>query len=438
MSNTDNNYSVYAHVNKINGKIYIGITKDIKSRWVANGKNYKNCNRFWNAISKYGWHNFLHIVLIENISQDMACIFEKELIKKYNTKKYGYNIKDGGSIGGCTPPENRSLPVYQYDLDGNFIKKWNTLSEAKKKYGKSIYPNHENRSFYGFLWSYTDYETMLPYTPQNSKLNNPIYQYDYDGNFIKRWNSQKDAIEKFGLTIRQSANGYHVLGSGYRWSYDYVDKMPEIKDRHKKSVDMHKKVPRIFQYDIKKNLIAVHDKWWEIDIDGIENARIYEACVSRKKTHYHKGFVWIFENEVEKLDEIFDVYYSFHKPIIQYDLNGNFVHMYYSYQEIRDNGFGSIRNACGAKAKNNVAYGYQWRFYDEAAPKKLENYIDKTPKKIIQKSLNGDYIATYDRASDAAMKYSESGRIGKANILNACRGKRKSAYGYLWEFAEGG
>ena len=68
MSNTDNNYSVYAHVNKINGKIYIGITKDIKSRWVANGKNYNNCNRFWNAISKYWWHNFLHIVLIENIS----------------------------------------------------------------------------------------------------------------------------------------------------------------------------------------------------------------------------------------------------------------------------------------------------------------------------------------------------------------------------------
>lgn len=56
----------------------------------------------------------------------MAKIIEIELIKKYKTqdKKYGYNISAGGNgICGVTGKNNwRSKPIYQYNLDGNFIK----------------------------------------------------------------------------------------------------------------------------------------------------------------------------------------------------------------------------------------------------------------------------------------------------------------------------
>lgn len=76
------------------------MTKDIKKRWSNNGSQYKLCNLFWKAIQKYKWDGFEHIVLIDNITKEMACIIEKELIKKYKTqdKKFGYNLADGGTV----------------------------------------------------------------------------------------------------------------------------------------------------------------------------------------------------------------------------------------------------------------------------------------------------------------------------------------------------
>ena len=96
----EHNYTVYMHKNKINGKVYIGITKQkINSRW-RKGKGYKNC-KFRNAIDKYGWDNFEHIILFEHLSKENACNKEIELIKKYNSnnRNFGYNISTGGDSG---------------------------------------------------------------------------------------------------------------------------------------------------------------------------------------------------------------------------------------------------------------------------------------------------------------------------------------------------
>ena len=78
------NYKIYVHINKINGKIYIGQTgqENVKDRWDS-GWGYKQCVAFNNAINKYGWNNFQHIVLIDRLTLEMANIIEEELIKKY-------------------------------------------------------------------------------------------------------------------------------------------------------------------------------------------------------------------------------------------------------------------------------------------------------------------------------------------------------------------
>lgn len=48
-------YTVYQHKNKINNKVYIGITKQIpEKRWGINGYNYKTSPHFYSAIQKYG------------------------------------------------------------------------------------------------------------------------------------------------------------------------------------------------------------------------------------------------------------------------------------------------------------------------------------------------------------------------------------------------
>lgn len=63
-----NEYCVYKITNKLNGKIYIGMSKNLKNRWSANGIHYKQSKRFYNAIQKYGWNNFEKIVLVEGLS----------------------------------------------------------------------------------------------------------------------------------------------------------------------------------------------------------------------------------------------------------------------------------------------------------------------------------------------------------------------------------
>ena len=80
--------------------MYIGQTcrKDINVRFGKDGKQYVKCKVFWNAIKKYKWDGFEHILLIDHLTREEADICEIELIKKYKTtdRNYGYNLSPGG------------------------------------------------------------------------------------------------------------------------------------------------------------------------------------------------------------------------------------------------------------------------------------------------------------------------------------------------------
>lgn len=101
----ENNYCVYIHINKINNKKYVGITKtSLSKRWGKNGSGYTRSNTpFGRAIQKYGWNNFEHEVFTSNISKERACALETILIEMLRTrdKRYGYNIQIGGELGNA-------------------------------------------------------------------------------------------------------------------------------------------------------------------------------------------------------------------------------------------------------------------------------------------------------------------------------------------------
>lgn len=106
----ENNYSVYMHKNTINGKVYIGITcQEPKKRWLY-GNGYRQNNYFNNAIKKYGWNQFEHIILETNLTKEQAEKLEIEKIKEYNSTNqiYGYNIQNGGSAYGKHTEETRA------------------------------------------------------------------------------------------------------------------------------------------------------------------------------------------------------------------------------------------------------------------------------------------------------------------------------------------
>lgn len=94
----DKKFIVYCHTNKINNKKYIGITCQTPNRRFRNGNGYKQSPYFYHAIQKYGWENFTHEILFENLSKEEACEKEVEMIKKYKTRSHenGYNVTPGG------------------------------------------------------------------------------------------------------------------------------------------------------------------------------------------------------------------------------------------------------------------------------------------------------------------------------------------------------
>ena len=88
---------IYKHTNKINGKVYIGQTKqDPKKRW-QNGLGYVHCTKFFAAIRKYGWDNFEHEIIMSNIpSQELANLWEQFWVEQYKHHTELYNLTEGG------------------------------------------------------------------------------------------------------------------------------------------------------------------------------------------------------------------------------------------------------------------------------------------------------------------------------------------------------
>ena len=91
-------YSLYIHINKTNGKVYVGISSNPKKRWGKGGTGYKDNAHFWSAIQKYGWDGFLHIIIRTDLTLNEANELERRWIYLYRADncEYGYNHTKGG------------------------------------------------------------------------------------------------------------------------------------------------------------------------------------------------------------------------------------------------------------------------------------------------------------------------------------------------------
>lgn len=190
---SENDYKVYAHINPVNGKMYIGCTKKPLSIRFDNGNGYKKCKRFWEDIIKYGFTNFVHILIADGMQREQAHTLEEELIKKYKTtdSRYGYNMRGGGpgvgekyivaeetkrhiseaKMGHSVSEETRAKlrqygnkKVVQLSLDGFFVAEYPSLTEAAKRMNTaktniSSVCRKKAKTCRGYVWVFaTDWE----------------------------------------------------------------------------------------------------------------------------------------------------------------------------------------------------------------------------------------------------------------------------------------
>lgn len=117
---SERKYTVYKHIAP-SGKVYIGITcRNAKTRWGRNGIGYKDQPYFWRAIQKYGWDNIQHEIIAEGLTEELAVIAERKLIKRYDSRnpEKGYNALPGGSCGwkGMTHTDEAKEKIRQSKL----------------------------------------------------------------------------------------------------------------------------------------------------------------------------------------------------------------------------------------------------------------------------------------------------------------------------------
>ena len=207
------NYTVYKHTSPI-GKVYIGITKMNPIRRWSDGKGYKRCTHFYNAIIKYGWDNFRHEILYTGLSREEAEYKEKELIRKYKSTNtdFGYNIQQGG-LNNSNGIRRTSAQILNYINGARKRPKRVHLSEAhRRNISKSLIGNSRALG--------------------NKKNRKVVLQYSLDGKFLARYNHAGEAAKILGCdssginrackennNINIANTKYKGKYKGFRWFY---------------------------------------------------------------------------------------------------------------------------------------------------------------------------------------------------------------------------
>ena len=126
------------------------------------------------------------------------------------------------------------------------------------------------------------------------------------------------------------------------------------------------------------------------------------------------------------------------KGINQYDLNGNFIAHYNSITEAanKDKLKASLIGACCNK-KIKQALSYIWCFDHEKPPQGLEK-IKYYKRAVLQFTLEGDFVAEFESGAAAAraIEPDKNSNTVASQILQVCKGQRKTARGFIWRYSE--
>lgn len=266
-------WCVYMHTNKINGKKYIGITSlNTKIRWGLKGQGYKT-QYFKRAIDKYGWDNFEHEILFNNLEEKIAKEKEIELIAKYKTKdkQFGYNLTDGG---------DGTVGVILSDKARENMRIAHIGQVAWNKGIKGIYTSEKTRDIRIQQWKNEDYrnkqtiahmgnkqsEETKKKISKNNRNSKIVYQIDIDGNIIKEWNSYAEICRQFVNSKgnhRKRLSKENIFYDGYIWiqKEKYIkEEVFLIIDKIKNGINVNKMTRGKNSNKNKNKIIEKYDK----------------------------------------------------------------------------------------------------------------------------------------------------------------------------------
>ena len=313
--------------------------------------------------------------------------------------------------------------VWQYDLNGKFIKEFNSTKEAMTELGivsaeicRAIL---REGSTGGFLWRRpSDDKNKVVVKRKKIRKTKKVWQYDLNGKFIKEFNSTKEATAELGISAGniRSAISERISAGGFLWRRPSDDKNKVIKRKTRK-------FKKVLQYDLKGNFIkefnSVKEAKDEVGIGG--DSTIYCAIL---KGFSAGGFRWKRPSDDKSKVVVKRRKISQTKKVWQYDLKGNFIKEFNSAKEAKDElGSGNIQNAI---SRGGSAGGFIWKRPSDDKSKVVKRKIRKT-KKVWQYDLKGNFIKEFNSAKEAKDELGYNNN----NICNAIL-KGGSSGGFIW------
>ena len=276
---------IYKITNSTNSKVYIGqtiysLSKRMREHiYLSEHPEFDHKCKIHSAMRKYGCDKFF-IEPIEECSE--AELDDREIywIEQYDSFYHGYNCTLGGGGGkkistdsilkewskgksisetadalgidrqcvsrrihsvGTSKDEisERSIkrisdankkPVFQYDLDGNFIREYESLSDAQNKTGVNLYCIRgvtcgQHVSAGGFQWRKYKAEKIGKVECSTGSTKKPVYQYNAEsGELVGEYRSITQAAKSMGIKshhpIERVCTGKNKVSCGYKWSFE--------------------------------------------------------------------------------------------------------------------------------------------------------------------------------------------------------------------------
>lgn len=232
-------------------KVYIGQSINIKTR-----KNHykfdqnKSQPKIYNSLKKYGFESHIFEIIEEcfleqlNERETYWKIYYLEQVNNDWTKVLFCQLHDEG--GGPRSDEfklklskikkgvkqtpkhilNRSKPINQYNLKGEFINSFTSQKQASEylnipKCGIGLVCNKKQQTTQGFVFRFKNdgLEDDFKLLPKKGK---PIIQYSRKGNFIKEWDSIIEASKYYEIDpsgINSCCRTKQKTAYGYIWKY---------------------------------------------------------------------------------------------------------------------------------------------------------------------------------------------------------------------------
>lgn len=355
-------YIVYLTTNLINNKIYIGVHgTENPNEWdhylgcavfdnVPNSYN-KRQTPFQCAVAKYGPKNFNRKTLrIFDDLQDALDLERWLVCPSFIERTDTYNITLGGGI-----PPTLEKRIYQYDLDGNFIKEWKSIISITKNFNcnkdRIRMVIDDKRSFEASYWTEEYYEKLdtKEYRPSSR---GSIRQYTTYGKFLKSFKNTTEAAKALDIDRSKITNA--IYGKYATSGFWFLKEGENIESYLDGSI---KNSPKIYQYNINGDFIKVYENIKVLKKEFKCNKKDLERAIKNNNELFN--YYWSYSKYDNILIENPELEQKTPRKVYQFTLEGDFIREWDSITECRKQ-FPSVLQVC--LGKRNHCHKFKFSF----------------------------------------------------------------------------